>query len=397
MAKRGGAYSTALFATLLPLAYNTSMRYLRTLFSGFDPLLFGSALFLSLMGLVTMYTFQGENAFFVRQVAWITVSVILMLGAMLPDYRFLRNGNTTFWLYLGVLASLVLVLFIGEVTLGAQSRFNFGFFSLQPSDPAKLILIAVLAKYFSKRHELIGDFRHIIISGIYAFLIFGLVFIQPDFGSAIILFFIWFGMVLVAGIRPQHLAIVFLIGAIAFGGMWEFAFQDYQKARILTFLDPLSDIQGAGYNAYQSTIAVGSGQILGKGIGYGTQSKLEFLPEYETDFIFAAFSEEWGLIGVTLLFTLFGVVVWRLLKNALGAASNFERLFAVGVCILLVSHFFVNIGMNIGLLPVTGTTVPFLSYGGTHLMTEFLGLGIVMAMSRYAKGRYKVDDVVLPL
>jgi rod shape determining protein RodA len=286
-----------------------------------------------------------------------------------------------------------LVLFIGEVTLGAQSRFNLGFFSLQPADPAKLVLIAVLAKYFSKRHELIGDFRHIIVSGLYTFVFFGLVFIQPDFGSAIILFFIWFGMILVAGIKIKHLAIVFLLGALAFGGMWQFAFQDYQKDRIVNFLNPLADIQGTGYNAYQSTIAVGSGELFGKGIGYGTQSKLQFLPEYETDFIFAAFAEEWGLVGVLLLFGLFAVVMWRLLLHAVRAATNFERLFATGVAILILSHFFVHIGMNIGLLPVTGTTVPFLSYGGTHLMTEFLGIGIVMAMSRYAGIRFKAPQL----
>ncbi len=360
------------------------MRTLLSLFKGLDIYLVASVLVLTVLGLVTMYSYQGDNLYFSRQVLWIGIAFLLMMVALIPDYRFLRVGNTTFLLYLFFAFLLVLVLFIGEVTLGAQSRFNLGFFSLQPADPAKLVLIIVLAKYFSKRHELIGDFKHIIISGLYTLVFFGLVFIQPDFGSAIILFFIWFGMILVAGIKIKHLAIVFLLGALAFGGMWQFAFQDYQKERIMTFLDPLQDIQGSGYNAYQSTVAVGSGQWFGKGIGYGTQSKLQFLPEYETDFIFAAFAEEWGLLGVGLLFGLFGVVVWRLLTHAIRAATNFERLFATGVAILFVSHFFVHIGMNIGLLPVTGTTVPFLSYGGTHLMTEFLGIGIVMAMSRYA-------------
>jgi len=290
---------------------------------------------------------------------------------------------------------LVLVLFVGEITLGAQSRFDLGFFSLQPSDPAKLVLIAVLAKYFSKRHEQIGDFKHIIISGLYTLVFFGLVFIQPDFGSAIILFFVWFGMILVAGIKLRHLLVVFTLGAVVFLLMWSFAFQDYQKQRIMTFLDPLADIQGTGYNAYQSTIAVGSGQLIGKGIGYGTQSKLQFLPEYETDFIFAAYAEEWGLVGVVVLFGLFGVVIGRLLWHAVQAATNFERLFATGVAILFVSHFFVHIGMNIGVLPVTGTTVPFLSYGGTHLMTELIGIAIVMAMSRYATPRYQTTQLAI--
>lgn len=369
------------------------MRTLASLFGGFDPILFGSALLLTLMGLVTMYSFEGENIFFERQVIWIVVSVVIMLAAIIPDYRFLRTGNMSFYMYLVFVALLVLVLFIGEITLGAQSRFDLGFFSFQPSDPAKIMLIIILSKYFSKRHEMIGDFRHILISGAYAFLFFGLVFIQPDFGSAIILFFIWLGIILVAGIKIRHLAIVFTLGALAFGGMWVFAFEDYQKERIATFLDPLSDIQGAGYNAYQSTIAVGSGQVWGKGVGYGTQSKLLFLPEYETDFIFAAFAEEWGIIGVGLLFLLFGVVIWRLLRHAIMAATNFERFFATGVAMLFVSHFFVHIGMNIGLLPVTGTTVPFLSYGGTHLMSEFLGIGMVMAMAKYAGTYYEPENL----
>lgn len=365
------------------VSYNVGMGQLRALLSGFDATLFFSILGLTLMGLVTMYSHTGDNAFFNRQILWISVAVFALLLALIPDYRFLRIGNTAFFFFLFTVASLLLVLVVGEVTLGAQSRFDFGFFSLQPSDPAKLVLIVVLAKYFAKRHELIGDFRHIIVSGLYALMIFGLVFIQPDFGSAIILFFVWLGMVLVSGIKFRHLATVFLLGAIAFGLMWQFAFQSYQKERILTFLDPLSDIQGAGYNAYQSTVAIGSGELFGKGIGYGTQSKLLFLPEYETDFIFAAFAEEWGLIGVLFLFILFGVVVWRLLQHAINGATNFERLFASGVCILFVAHFFVHIGMNIGLLPVTGTTIPFLSYGGSHLLTEFIAVGMVMGMRKY--------------
>jgi rod shape determining protein RodA len=341
-----------------------------------------------------MYTFDGNNVYFNRQMWWIGIAVCGLTFAIVPDYRFLRIGNTTFYIYLGTICALVLVLFIGEVTLGAQSRFNLGFFSLQPADPAKLVLIAVLAKYFSKRHELIGDFRHILVSGAYAMLIFGLVAIQPDFGSAIILFSIWFGMVLVAGIKFRHLAIVTVLGMIAFVGLWNFGFQEYQKERIMTFLHPLADIQGAGYNAYQSTIAVGSGQIFGKGVGYGTQSKLQFLPEYETDFIFAAYAEEWGLLGSFLLFMLYGTVIWRLILHSLRGATNLERLFAVGVAILFTSHFLIHIGMNIGLLPVTGTTVPFLSYGGSHLLTEFIAVGMVIAMARYTKQQYVGKDLL---
>ena len=369
------------------------MQLVRSLFAGFDIWLVGAAILLTGFGLVTMFTFEGENAFFWQQLTWMGGAFALMLLALLPDYRFLRQGNMVFWLYAATVAILVLVLIVGEITLGAQSRFDLGFFSVQPSDPAKLVLIALLAKYFSKRHIEIANFKHILVSGGYALSIFGLVFIQPDFGTAIILFFVWLGMVLVAGIKVKHLLFVTLLGGLAFGGIWPFAFKDSQKYPIMTFIEALSDNQGAGYNAYQSTIAVGSGQLWGKGIGYGTQSKLQFLPEYETDFIFAAFAEEWGLFGVIVLFSVFGVLIWRLLRFAAMGATNFERLFAVGVAILFVSHFFVHIGMNIGLLPVTGTTVPFLSYGGTHLVTEFIAIAMVMAMSRYSGARYMVKDV----
>jgi rod shape determining protein RodA len=357
----------------------------RSLFSGFDVILVGAVLGLSAFGLSTLYSHVGDNVFFNRQLIWLLVAIGAFFLAMIPDYRFLRTSNAAFYSYVVVIVLLILTFYLADEVLGARMRFDLGFFSLQVSDPAKLILIAVLAKYFAKRHELIGDFRHIIVSGVYTFLMFGLVFLQPDFGTAAIIFIIWFGMILVAGIKFRHLVIVFMIGLMAFGGLWQFAFKDYQKERIATFLDPLSDIQGAGYNAYQSTVAVGSGEIFGKGIGYGTQSKFLFLPEYETDFIFAAFAEEWGLLGVLILFVLFGILILRLLYHAVNGASNFEKLFATGVAIYLLAHFFIHIGINIGLMPVTGTTIPFLSYGGSHLVTEFVGIGMVLAMRRYTQ------------
>jgi rod shape determining protein RodA len=157
-------------------------------------------------------------------------------------------------------------------------------------------------------------------------------------------------------------------------------------------LHPLADIRGAGYNAYQSTIAIGSGEVTGKGVGLGTQSKLRFLPEYHTDFIFAAYAEEWGFVGVILLFGLYALVVTRVLLTALHGADNFVTLFGAGVGIMLVSHFLVHIGMNMGLLPVTGTTVPFMSYGGSHLLVEFAALGMLMGMRRARKTATLVVD-----
>lgn len=358
------------------------MQAFAALFRGFDFWLSASALALALLGVVTMYSYLGDNSFFERQIIWIVLACVCLVCASIPDYRFLRTGNSIFYLYIGILASLVAVLFLGTVVKGAQSRFDFGLFALQPSDPAKLVLIMVLAKYFSKRHVEIAHMKHIVVSGVYAFLIFGLVFIQPDFGSAIILFAIWFGMVLVAGISFRHVALVLLMATVTFSGLWFGGFEEYQKERIRTFLHPLADIRGTGYNAYQSIIAVGSGELWGKGIGYGTQSKLQFLPEYETDFIFAAFAEEWGFIGASVVCILFGFFVWRALLRSYNGETNFERLFGAGIAILVVAHFSVHIGMNIGLLPVTGTTVPFLSYGGSHLLTEFIGIGMLIGMTK---------------
>jgi rod shape determining protein RodA len=196
---------------------------------------------------------------------------------------------------------------------------------------------------------------------------------------------------LVSGLSKKHLMFILIGGALIFGLLWMFAFAPYQKDRIVSFLDPLADISGAGYNAFQSVVAVGSGGLFGKGLGYGTQSRLEFLPEYETDFIFAAFAEEWGLVGAGLLLMLFGVVVYRILKISYRGETNFEILFGLGVGIMLMSHTFIHIGMNLGLLPVTGTSLPFASYGGSHLLTEFIALGILMGMRRYSRPVHKED------
>lgn len=359
----------------------------------FDWLLVTVPVLLSIAGLVTMHTFTGDEPFFLRQLLWIVLSLIVMGVMAFVDARVLRGSNVLVGLYVLTLASLVLVLMFGTVVLGAQNRFDLGFFAFQPSDPAQLVLILVLAKYFARRHIEIAHVKHILVSGAYAFLIFFLLFLQPDFGSAMIIFSIWFGMVLVTGISKTHLMMVFLIGALSASGLWFFAFADYQKERIVSFLHPLADIQGAGYNAYQSTIAVGSGQYFGKGIGQGTQSKLEFLPEYETDFIFAAFAEEWGLVGVVALFTLFGLLFWRLIVHARFAESNFETLVCVGVVLWFLAHIVIHVGMNVGLMPVTGTTIPFLSYGGSHLLTEFAAIGLVLAMTRYERSvRREVQD-----
>ncbi len=367
------------------------MPRIRKILESIDWLLVGSAVFVTFAGILTMNSFTAEEVgegFFYRQIIWLCVALVVFFVASRIDWRFLRRTEVVAALFFAT-CGILLMLFAVPPTNGARSWFNLGLFAFQPVDYVKIVLILLLSKYFSRRHIEIANIRHIIISGVYAFILFMLVFLQPDFGSAMILFAIWFGMILVSGISKKHLLAVFLIGVSTFSGLWFFVFQDYQKARITSFINPLADLHGAGYNAYQSTIAVGSGEILGKGVGYGSQSKLKFLPEYQTDFIFAAFSEEWGFVGDTVLFVLFGILFWRILDISQKGESNFEILFGLGVAILLLSHLIIHIGMNIGLLPVTGITMPLMSYGGSHLIAEFLVLGILVGMSRYARPVHK--------
>lgn len=342
-------------------------------------------------GLITMKSFTEETPFFSHQLIWIGISFTILFLLSHIDFRFLKRTDVLVGLF-GIFSGLLLLLFvIGHTSNGAQSWFNFGAFSFQPSDLMKLVVILMLAKYFSRRHIEIGNIKHIFISGIYALIPFLLVFLQPDFGGAIIIFCIWFGMTLISGISKKHLFFVLGVGLVSFIVLWGFVFAPYQKDRVMNFIQPLSDIRGSGYNVYQSTIAVGSGQFLGKGVGFGTQSRLKFLPEYQTDFIFAAYAEEWGFVGVIILFILLGLIIWRILRISLLGATNFEILYGLGLSIYLMSHFIINIGMNLGIMPVTGITLPFMSYGGSHLITEFIGVGILMGMSRYRRVAHRDD------
>lgn len=342
------------------------------------------------LSLSTMGSFSDIGATLVyRQIIWIAISMTSFFLVASIDLSFLKQSKILMGLYLGGVGLLLSLVFIGSTNKGATSWLDFGAFSFQPSDLLKLILILILAKYLARRHVEIRALKHLLITAAYFVVPFLLIFLQPDFGSAIILFCIWFGMILIAGISKKHLLILFTVGLGLFMVMWTFVFKEYQKDRIRTFVDPLSDIQGTGYNAYQSVIAVGSGQLVGKGVGYGTQSRLHFLPEYETDFIFAAVSEEWGFIGSTIVLILFGIILFRILLIGYRMNSNFELLFAVGLMLYFTSHILINIGMNIGVMPVTGVTLPFMSYGGSHLLVECLALGMLMSFRTQSRSVYK--------
>lgn len=340
-------------------------------------------------GLVTMSSFVGESSFFWRQFIFIIIGFVFFFIFSNSDIRFLKKSRLLFGLFIFFLGILITLFVVGYTSNGAKSWFNFGFFSFQPVDMVKVIVVLMLAKYFSRRHVEIAQTRHLLISGLYAFIPFILVFLQPDFGSAMIILLVWFGMALISGLGRKQLLILSSIGLIAFMSLWFFVFKPYQKARIINFVNPTSDIKGTGYNAYQSTIAVGSGKLIGKGVGFGTQSRLEFLPEYQTDFIFAAYSEEWGFLGSLIILILYCILIWRIIKTALIGATNFEMLYGVGIAILFFSHAMINIGMNIGVLPVTGIPLPFMSYGGSHIVTELAALGLLMSTRKYSRATHR--------
>lgn len=349
-----------------------------------DWFLFFSVAPLLVLGLLIMKSFgEGSDYFFPRQLIWILVSIFIFFVFSRIDWRIFKNSLLVFLIYLfGVLSLVLLLLWGGAGKI--ESWFRFYSFSIQPSEPMKIILILILAQYLSRRHIEISHFKHIIVSGIYALMPIFLVFFQPDLGSAIIFALIWFGLILSSEISKKHLLLLFLIFILIAGFGWSFLLAPYQKARIVSFLNPYFDPMGRNYQAHQSMIAVGSGGFWGKGIGQGGQTRLEFLPEYQTDFMFAALSEELGLIGVFFVLLLFTLIIWEILSLARMGESNFERFFALGFCFFLMGHIFIHIGSNIGLFPITGLPLPFLSYGGSHLVSLFMGLGIWQGMRRYS-------------
>lgn len=346
-----------------------------------DWMLIGALVPIFIFGLLTMKSMSGDDYFFQRQLMWIGIGLAAMMGALMIDWRHLKSSVTILALYgLGV-GLLILLSLVGLVTKGAQSWFYIGSIALEPVELIKLSLILVFAKYFSGRYVEMALWRHLIISFLYLSVPLVLVFIQPDFGSAAILFFIWISMVLFAGLTSRQLILLILIGVVGGAIGWAFVLKPYQKTRVIAFLQPESDPLKSGYHSIQAMIAVGSGGLWGKGVGYGTQSRLHFLPEHQTDFMFAAFAEEWGLVGVAMLFIFFAIFFWRVIRISVRAPDNFSKLFGLGVCFLLVGHIFIHVGMNLGLLPITGIGMPFMSYGGSFLVTLMAAVGIIQSIA----------------
>lgn len=355
-----------------------------------DWVLIFAALALAFCGLITAKSFGGaptSDYFYWRQLGWIILGLAIFFITSFVDWSFLKtNSIFLIILYLFILALLIFLVISGESIRGASSWLRIYSISVEPVELLKPVLVLILAKYFSKRHVEIARFSHLFVSGIYVGIPAVLVLLQPDLGSAFILGAIWLGMALVSGIQKKHLIWLFLVLVVLASISWEIFLLPYQKARILAFLDPAAVKSGAGYQSLQSTIAIGSGRIFGKGIGFGTQSRLEFLPEHTTDFIFAAFAEEWGFLGVIILFIFFGILLSRILKAGIYGESNFEKLYSCGLALLIFLQASVHVGMNSGIFPITGLGMPFLSYGGSSLASLFFSLGILQSFSLHRRG-----------
>jgi len=351
-----------------------------------DWVLIGAVLLLIIIGLLSIASASqartGAFTNFKKQLFFAVIGLILLGTFCFIDYRFLRNYSAVVLiLYISSIFLLILLLVLGSRVRGSVSWFQFGSpigeFGFEPVEIMKFVLIVTLAKYFSNRHVDFGLIRHIFISGFYVLIPVALVLLQPDLGSAALLLIIWVGIMLVSGIRARHLLALFLIFTVISGFSWKFFLEDYQRARILTFFEPQKDPLGQGYNILQSIIAIGSGGFWGKGLGHGSQSQLNFLPEQHTDFIWATIAEEWGFFGVAFVLVLWGIIFWRLFIIAIGATTNFARLFVFGFMLLLLAQIAINIGMNMGFSPVIGIPLPLLSYGGSSLVTTLLAFGIV--------------------
>ncbi len=346
----------------------------------YDWLLMGAVLLLIAIGLISLFSLTGVSVvrFFERQLVWVGIGLFLLVASSFIDFRIFRTQSVAVILvYFFSVALLAAVLLVSPRIRGIRAWAQIGGLALQPVELAKLALVVLLAKFFSKRHIEIYRVRHLIVSGLYLAVPALLVLLQPDPGSAVILIAVWVAVVLFSGMKLRHFFILLLIGAILAGISWQFVLAPYQKARVTSFLDPYRDPQGAGYQMIQSMIAVGSGRIWGKGLGYGSQSHLHFLPESHADFIFAAYAEEWGFVGVAILLGLFGVMLWRVIHIGMRARDNFSRLYTIGFAAYIFTQSFIHIGMNMGILPIAGITLPFISYGGSSLVTLMIGIGIV--------------------
>lgn len=373
---RGGRVAVMAAAPLHRCSSTWMLRRLKQL----DWILIIAAVLLVGMGLLSIYSSSmGREDFsnFKKQLIFGFLGLLLMFAFSFVNWRALRDDPYFILaLYFFCILALVGLFFFGPEIRGVRRWYKLGPFSLDPVELTKIILIILLAKYFSMRHIEMYRVRHILLSGFYVLLPSALIFFQPDFGSIIILIALWLGVLIFSGIKLRHFLVLSLCGLLIFSLAWIFLMRDYQKERIISFIVP-ADPLGVNWSQQQAKIAIGSAGIFGQGFGKGSQTQYGFLPEPQTDFIFAAIAEEMGFLGAAVLFLLFSIFIWRVLKIALMAQTNFPRLFACGFAIVLVSQIFIHIAMNLGILPIVGIPLPLVSYGGSSLIAAFIALGIL--------------------
>lgn len=365
----------------------------RRLFQNFDWLLILAVSMLVLLGIVLINNttaavegiFDTSNLlqdFTFRQILYAAAGFFALFVLSVLDYRIFAGLQWVFYLLL--MALLAIVFALGQITLGAQRWIPLGPFQLQPSEVGKLLLVLVLAKFLADNSKQMDRWRTLAVSFGIVLLPAIMTYLQPDLGTSLIFLFLWGVMVLAAGLSWKQLMILAVVLAILLPIVY-LTLQPYQRDRITTFLNPTSDPLGAGYNVNQARIAIGSGQVLGRGIGSGTQSQLQFLRIRHTDFIFSVVGEELGFFGGVFFFALYAFVLIRMLRAAQVSRSTFGRLTAVGFASSLFFQAFVNLGMNVGIMPVTGIPLPFVSSGGSSLVTYLMMVGIIQSILAHEK------------
>lgn len=347
--------------------------------------LFASPVLVIGLGLTVLYSISavrigGDLFLFKKQLAVALAGLVLALIISAINYRTWQSLN---WpLYLAMLLLLILVLIFGQKIHATRGWFSVGPWQFQPVEFAKIALVVILASYFARRSRELNRFSNLVQSFVLAALPIILVLGQPDFGSAAILFLLWFSLLLIIGVRRRYVVSLFImmIGGLLIG--WFFLFAPYQKARLISFFFPSERTRTQSYNVRQAIIAIGSGEITGRGLGSGTQSQLKFLPEAGTDFIFAVVGEELGFVGVAVLFGLLGIWYYRVFRLLFRCRDDFASFVLVGTAVLIFIEIFVNAGMAMGILPVVGVPFPFLSAGGSSLLAHLILIGIVAGIAR---------------
>jgi rod shape determining protein RodA len=350
----------------------------------FDWILAIVTLLLVVIGILVLYSITFKAADVAspvdarNQIVFAFIGLAAMLVAATVDYHLL--AKLSWWLYGLALVLLGIVMVAGHTALGATRWINLGFFQFQPSEMAKLVLIILLAKFMADNHEQMERLPYLLFSLGLTLVPMALVLAQPDLGTGLVLIAIWGVMVLVSRARLFHLGLLMGLAAVLIPlGLPHL--KPYQRDRLLTFLHPTADPLGTGYNVVQSTIAVGSGQTFGRGLAAGSQSQLNFLPSQHTDFIFAVLAEKLGFVGAVLLLLLFVALLFRGLVIAYRARDRFGFFVATGLVTMFLFHIFVNVGMNVGIMPVTGIPLPFVSYGGTSLLVGLVGIGMLESIA----------------